>query len=222
MAKHIENPSSEKEITSVIQCLIDNGITNDEADTVAEALYFIMKDEDIHEQLTTITNKKKNNLMLDDDQIEQLKQSLFEYGIYSDEMADFLDTELTTDDKDVIDNLLDEIIDQMPEEELRAYYIKYCTTKKSASTFYKMCLLFKLSLGLKAVNDITAACGFSEKLIAENIATIKMRQTVPFIPTDEIIAEYAQTIKDNYVSDKFTCESCTFDGYEYLYPIKNE
>lgn len=39
--------TTKEQICSVMQCLIDNGIDESEADIVAEALYFIMKDEDI-------------------------------------------------------------------------------------------------------------------------------------------------------------------------------
>lgn len=87
---------------------------------------------------------------------------------------------------------------------------------------YKMCLKFKLSLGLKEINAITIACGFPEKLVAENITTITLTQTVPFIPSDETLTKYAQIIKDNYESDKFTCEKCVFDGYEYIHPVTME
>lgn len=87
---------------------------------------------------------------------------------------------------------------------------------------YKMCLKFVLTLGLKSINDITAKCGLTEKLVVKDALTIKMTQTVPFILTEKIISEYARTIKKSYESKEFTCEECKFDGYEYIYQVDPE
>lgn len=98
--------------------------------------------------------------------------------------------------------------------------VKTLKQLQSTPVYYEMSMLFKLSLSLKRINEIAQACGFPEKLIANDIVTVKLTQTIPFIPTDENIAEYEKIIKDSYSeSDRFTCEKCKFAGYEYLRPI---
>lgn len=90
-------------------------------------------------------------------------------------------------------------------------------------TLYNMCMLFKLDLSIKPINDIMSHCGLTEKIIAEKIVTVKITQTVPFIPTDETIKEYENIIKENYSkNEKYFCEKCTFAGYEYLKPSSAE
>lgn len=89
----------------------------------------------------------------------------------------------------------------------------------SQTKLYKMKLKFKLTLGLKKINDMTAMCGLSEKAIVPDAITITMTQTVPFVPTDEEIDKYAEIIKDGYKTENFTCEDCKFDGYEYFKEI---
>lgn len=85
-----------------------------------------------------------------------------------------------------------------------------------------MCLRFKLTLGVKQVNDIMNICGTKTKLVAKDVVTVQMKQTVPFIPTDEIIAKYAEVIKNKYESKEFTCEKCTFDGFEYIREVDDK
>lgn len=89
----------------------------------------------------------------------------------------------------------------------------------NSTTLYKMCMKFKLTVGFKAINDIAATCGFSEKLVAKNAITVSVTQTVPFIPTDDIIAQYEHAIKEHYDVKGLSIESCKFDGYEYLTPL---
>lgn len=60
----------------------------------------------------------------DDEMIEELKKALFMNGI--EVLEDFTSMDLSNyDDKDVLDNLLDEIISQMPNEEILIFYKKY-------------------------------------------------------------------------------------------------
>lgn len=60
----------------------------------------------------------------DDEMIEELKKALFMNGI--EVLEDFTNMDLSNyDDKDVLDNLLDEIISQMPNEEILIFYKKY-------------------------------------------------------------------------------------------------
>lgn len=85
-------------------------------------------------------------------------------------------------------------------------------------TLYKMCMKFKLTVGFKSINDIARICRVPEP-IAKDAITVSITQTVPFIPTDDIIAQYEHTIKKHYDVDSLSIKSCKFDGYEYLTPI---
>ena len=60
---------------------------------------------------------------MDEEMTESLKSELFMYGI--EEIEDFTDMKISFDDKDTIDSLLDDVIAQMPEDELLSYYRKY-------------------------------------------------------------------------------------------------
>lgn len=55
-------------------------------------------------------------------QIEQIKTNLFMSG--TEAINDFLGYECPYDDKDVIDNLMEEILQQMPDEEINDFYNK--------------------------------------------------------------------------------------------------
>lgn len=91
------------------------------------------------------------------------------------------------------------------------------------STLYDMCMLFNLDINIKPINDIMNHCGITEKIIAEKAITVKITQTVSFIPTDETIKKYEDIIKENYSkNEKCFCEKCTFAGYEYLRPVSTK
>lgn len=64
-------------------------------------------------------------------QIEELKKQLFDMGI--DDICDFVGTEVCGWDKDAIDSLMDEVIGQMPDEELRKFMDKYCGDGRALS-----------------------------------------------------------------------------------------
>ena len=81
----------------------------------------ILSEEDVvwDEQLVDETS-----ICLTDKEFEELKSALFMYG--NEALEDFTDMDLSKyDDKDTIENILDEIAAQMPDEEQRQFYIKY-------------------------------------------------------------------------------------------------
>lgn len=49
------NNTTPEQVHAVIQCLIDNGVDKQEADIVAEALYFIMKGESIEKYIANVS-----------------------------------------------------------------------------------------------------------------------------------------------------------------------
>ena len=71
--------------------------------------------------------KSDRGRMVDDmdKRFEELKRELFDWGY--DYIEEFLGCEIDYDwDKDTIDNLMDEVYQQMPEEELEVFYQKFC------------------------------------------------------------------------------------------------
>lgn len=59
---------------------------------------------------------------------EELKRAIFMNG--TDAIDDFYGDECPYDDKDVIENMMDDIFAQMSEEESMEFYRKYCGTAK--------------------------------------------------------------------------------------------
>lgn len=59
-----------------------------------------------------------------DSRFKELKSALFDWGI--DYIEEFLGFEIDPDwGKDMIDNAMDEVYEQMPEEELEVFYEKF-------------------------------------------------------------------------------------------------
>lgn len=60
-----------------------------------------------------------------DKRFEELKEALFSWG--TDYIEEFLGFEIDGDwEKDSIENAMDEVYEQMPEEELEVFYQKFC------------------------------------------------------------------------------------------------
>lgn len=60
-----------------------------------------------------------------DKRFEELKSALFNWG--ADYIEEFLGLEINYDwEKDTIDNAMDEVYEQMPDEELEVFYEKFC------------------------------------------------------------------------------------------------
>lgn len=60
-----------------------------------------------------------------DKRFEELKRKLFNWGY--DYIEEFLGYEIDYGwEKDTLDNLMDEVYEQMPEEELEVFYEKFC------------------------------------------------------------------------------------------------
>ena len=69
-----------------------------------------------------ISGDVSNILEIDDDMVEELKKSIFDAG--ADAVEDFLGHKLLTT-YDIIESEMDDVIDQMPDEELIRFYRKY-------------------------------------------------------------------------------------------------
>lgn len=87
--------------------------------------------------------------------------------------------------------------------------------------WYEMELVFKLSVEFTEINDMMSDFGFNEVLGANDAVEIKMHQVIPFVPDNETLEKYCNVIKENYLKEnsRFSCVSCRFIGYNYLYAI---
>lgn len=103
-----------------MQCLVDNGIERDEAYTVLEAMLAILNDADASDVL----DQESVEQFEYDSAVEELKRAMFMNG--RDDIEDFLGTEIPDSmEPDTIDNYMDEILEQMPPEDLNNYFKKY-------------------------------------------------------------------------------------------------
>ena len=66
----------------------------------------------------------ENDNSMTEEMYEELKKRLFDNGVNA--IEDFLGKELDYNTDEDMNEALDEIMDQMPEEELLEYYNKYC------------------------------------------------------------------------------------------------
>ena len=98
--------------------LLPFGIQKDEMDVEETTV-------DFDEQLVS-----ENDLKFSDEKWEILKKELFMRG--TEALDDFIGNE-APDDKDVVDNMLDQVADQMPDEELFSFYEKCCLPKRIAA-----------------------------------------------------------------------------------------
>lgn len=80
---------------------------------------------DFDEQLVT-----DDDLKFSDEKWKLLKKELFVNG--TEALANFIGDNVP-DDKDVVENLLDQVADQMPDEELYEFYSKYCLEQQTAT-----------------------------------------------------------------------------------------
>lgn len=111
--------------------LLSFGIQKDEMDVSGTTV-------DFDEQLVS-----ENDLKFSDEKWEILKKELFMRGIEA--LDDFIGDE-APDDKDVVDNMLDQVAAQMPDEELFGFYEKYCLPKRVAAER-------RIQKLIKAMND---------------------------------------------------------------------
>lgn len=66
--------------------------------------------------------------------------------------------------------------------------------------------------------------GAGGKLSARDAVTLRLRQTVPFIPDDEVLKKYAKVLEEAQTqkSSGVLVSNVRFDSYEWLYMVKPE
>ena len=86
---------------------------------------------------------------------------------------------------------------------------------------YHMKIAFSVDISMERMNTLTEKIDGS-RLIAENAMTVYIEQTVPFVPTNEILQQYASTIKSSDISEtKLRIEDVRFSHYEIFEEIKD-
>lgn len=96
----------------------------------------------------------EQDLKFSDEKWEILKKALFING--PEGLADFIGDEVL-DDNDTVDNQLDQIAEQMPDEELYKFYEKYCLEQRIASEW-------RIQQLVRTINDVMAFISSSEEL----------------------------------------------------------
>lgn len=89
-------------------------------------------------------------------------------------------------------------------------------------SLYDMSLRFVGNALPSDLNNLLAHCGMSEKLQIEKAVTLRITQTVPFIPDDKTIRNYAELLEASQNNSKTSVKivNLVFDGYDYLYAVR--
>lgn len=80
---------------------------------------------------------------------------------------------------------------------------------------YEMEMIFELTLGLKTVDKFMSQMGVSDTLAAKG-TELTIKQTVPFIPTEDYIHKIENVIKEHYSKEDVYVMDCNFKGYKKL------
>ena len=106
----------------------------------------------------------EQDLKFSDEKWAILKKELFMNGTES--LTDFIGDKVP-DDNDTVDNLLDQIAEQMPDEELYKFYEKYCLEQQLASKW-------KTQQLIRRINDVAALIPSSEELELDHFDGIEI------------------------------------------------
>jgi len=93
-----------------------------------------------------------------------------------------------------------------------------CVLYAYSTQFYKMELIFKLSVSDITLNNVTELLS-RDHIIIPDAFDIKVEMTLPFVPSEAQIEEYAETIKAQKEIGGKLIEQVRFDGYSYVIPI---
>lgn len=87
---------------------------------------------------------------------------------------------------------------------------------------FQMELTFTVSESLTELDNMLDHLDFKQYPTVQNSKTVKLQQTLPFIPDDETIKKYAQIIKDahNRESGQTTIRDIQFLGFSYIRPVR--
>lgn len=90
------------------------------------------------------------------------------------------------------------------------------------NVLFQMELTFTVSESLTELDNMLDHLDFKQYPTVQNSKTVKLQQTLPFIPDDTTIKKYAQIIKDahNQESGQTTIRDIRFLGFSYIRPVR--
>lgn len=89
---------------------------------------------------------------------------------------------------------------------------------------YEMSLRFICDAVPKDIADMLDFCGMQETPVIKNALTLRITQTINFIPDDNVIAAYMEmlTAENNNSNKNTKITNIRFDGYDYIYAVASD
>lgn len=110
----------------------------------------------------------------------------------------------------------------MPEQSNPKLELIPMSEQAKLGVLFQMELTFTVSESLTELDSMLDHLDFKQYPTVQNSKTVKLQQTLPFIPNDETIKKYAQIIKDthNRESGQTTIRDIQFLGFSYIRPVR--
>lgn len=89
-------------------------------------------------------------------------------------------------------------------------------------TAYHMKMIFGVSTSITSLNEFLKHINEDNHPVQKNAFSVTVEQTIPFVPTQEILEKYAQAIKDSYTNKDFTVEDVQFLHYDVFEEVKRK
>lgn len=110
----------------------------------------------------------------------------------------------------------------MPEQSNPKLELIPMSEQANLGVLFQMELTFTVSESLTELDNMLDHLDFKQYPTVQNSKTVKIQQTLPFIPDDETIKKYSQIIKDthNRESGQTTIRDIRFLGFSYIHPMR--
>lgn len=110
----------------------------------------------------------------------------------------------------------------MPEQSNPKLELIPMSEQANLGVLFQMELTFTVSESLTELDNMLDHLDFKQYPTVQNSKTVKLQQTLNFIPDDETIKKYIQIIKDahNRESGKTTIRDMQFLGFSYIRPMR--
>lgn len=96
--------------------------------------------------------------------------------------------------------------------------------EQSRNQLYAMSIRFKADAGIRSMDELLDMCFPGERASLKDGLTLRITQTIPFIPDVLTLEKYAAALQDGYErsNNKIRLSNIRFDGYDYLYAVRPE
>lgn len=110
----------------------------------------------------------------------------------------------------------------MPEQSNPKLELIPMSEQAKLGVLFQMELTYTVSESLTELDNMLDHLDFKQYPTVQNSKTVKLQQTLPFIPDDTTIKKYAQIIKDahNQQSGQTTIRDIRFLGFSYIRPVR--